>query len=236
MLHDEPGKPVKIPVGKTIKIPAGVTMTISVEEEVPVDPSQFGDPLAERTAWTPVEKSGSNYRTHRLARIDANRIEFRVAFEAMVLYGIFLVAGIVLIIVFTAAILINDDSFWTLAWPLMLGGPLVTIGASAMYFGSEPITFDKIAGYYWRGRTSPERVLDKSSLKDYTSLAGIHALQILSERVSRSKGTYTSYELNLVLEDGTRVNVIDHYNLEKLRMEAAAIAEFLGKPLWDAVR
>ena len=39
----------------------------------------------------------------------------------------------------------------------------------------------------------------------------------------------------LVLQDGRRLNVVDHGNREQLRADAATLARFLGKPLWDAL-
>ena len=52
---------------------------------------------------------------------------------------------------------------------------------------------------------------------------------------SGDKSRYYSYELNLVLEDGSRLNVIDHGNVEAIRADAQKLAAFLGKPLWDAI-
>ena len=44
----------------------------------------------------------------------------------------------------------------------------------------------------------------------------------------------TNYELNLVLEDGKRINVVDHENQDSLREDAGTLAAFLDKPIWDA--
>jgi hypothetical protein len=57
-----------------------------------------------------------------------------------------------------------------------------------------------------------------------------------SEFVSGSKNSYHSYELNLVLNDGSRINVVDHGNLERLRSDASTLSRFLDKPVWDATR
>ena len=43
-----------------------------------------------------------------------------------------------------------------------------------------------------------------------------------------------SYELNVVLQDGSRRNVVDHGNLDALRADARELAMFLVVPLWDA--
>ena len=51
---------------------------------------------------------------------------------------------------------------------------------------------------------------------------------------SGNKNSYYSYELNLVLEDGSRVNVVDQGNLKRLRSDAQTLSRFLDKPVWDA--
>jgi hypothetical protein len=56
----------------------------------------------------------------------------------------------------------------------------------------------------------------------------------LCEYVTGNKSSYYSYELNLVLDDGRRINVIDHGNLDRLRSDAQPLSRFLDKPVWDA--
>jgi hypothetical protein len=58
----------------------------------------------------------------------------------------------------------------------------------------------------------------------------------LTEYVSGNKNSYYSYELNLVLNDGSRINVVDHGNLKQLRSDTQTLSQFLGKPVWDAIR
>ena len=50
------------------------------------------------------------------------------------------------------------------------------------------------------------------------------------------KSSYYSYELNLVLSDGTRLNIVDHGDLRRVRRDGATLARFLGVPLWDPVQ
>lgn len=62
--------------------------------------------------------------------------------------------------------------------------------------------------------------------KKIISLSDVHVLQILSEYVN-GKSSFTSFELNLILKDSTRVNVIDHGNLEEIRNNAQTLANTL---------
>ncbi|WP_339137438.1 MAG: hypothetical protein WGN25_05270 [Candidatus Electrothrix sp. GW3-4] len=43
-----------------------------------------------------------------------------------------------------------------------------------------------------------------------------------------------SYEIDLILKDGTRINAMGHGKKSKIQEDAKILAEFLGKPLWDA--
>lgn len=97
------------------------------------------------------------------------------------------------------------------------------------------MVFDKERGYFHRGWKKPERAIDPALLKNYLPLDKIHALQLISERVSGNKSSYLSYELNLVDVDGGRVNVVDHGHLRGIEEDARMLAEFLGKPLWNGI-
>ena len=96
------------------------------------------------------------------------------------------------------------------------------------YFGAAPFVFDKRRRVFWEGWKAPREVTDRTALKD------IHALQIISEYCFGQYASYYSYELNLVLKDGRRINVVDHANQGKLREDARTLSRFLGAPVWDA--
>ena len=65
-------------------------------------------------------------------------------------------------------------------------------------------------------------------------LEEIYAIQLLKEYCRGDKSSYYSYELNLVLEDASRINVVDHGKLNLIRSDAEKLAAFLDIPLWDA--
>lgn len=113
-------------------------------------------------------------------------------------------------------------------------------------------SFDRREGCFWKGRwkrgdgaLSIRRAdlnarLEKEALKDYIDLADVYAIQLIKEYVpgsrrSGSRSPYYSYELNLVLKDGERMNVVDHGDLQRIRADAIQLGEFLGNlPVWDA--
>jgi len=198
------------------------------------DPRQVGDPLAERTGWDPVKPGGASFCTRRLVERGADRVEFRVTAGALAFYLVFLLLGIGVVAGVGVGAIVRRAFEWPLLVPLIVGTVFAAVGGGMLRVGTAPVVFDRRRGYFWKGRLAPDEVFDKSRVKNAARLEDIHALQIISEYCRGDKSSYYSYELNLVLGDGGRLNVVDHGNLRKLREDAQRLARFLGKPLWDA--
>jgi hypothetical protein len=199
-------------------------------EAVPFDPASLGDEVALRTEWTPAKGGGANFQTHRLVEIDMHRTEFRASPGLVVFALVFLTIGIAVPAIVGMA---NRQDVVAVIACAFAGLIFVGVGGGILYFGLAPIVFDKRRGEYWKGRTAPYEAANRDSLKHYAELDGIRALQIIKERCTSKNSSYYSYELNLVLEDGSRLNVVDHGNLERLREDAERLSAFLGKPVWD---
>ena len=205
---------------------------------VPFDASRFNDPVAVRTAWAPLKSGGSNFRAQKLVRATPYRIEIRASAEAVFFYSIFLLGGLAALSGITyvnysqGRLGLNMNTIM----PVVFGTIFAAVGGVMLYFGTIPVVFDKMRGMCWKGRRGPPGYPGNAGrrvMENYTALDRVHALQIISELCSGKNSTYYSYELNLVLEDGERINVADHGKLDKLRADAVALSQFLGKPLWD---
>jgi hypothetical protein len=155
---------------------------------------------------------------------------------ARLFYGVFLLVGLGVMIGFSAGnassgkIGLNAETIF----PLLFGLVFASVGGGLWYYGTTPIVFDRRKGNFWKGRKSPDEVFDKSRLKCFAKIEDIYAIQLISEYCRSDKSSYYSYELNLVLGDGERINVVDHGNKRKIKEDAQKLAEFLDRPLWDA--
>jgi len=202
-----------------------------------VDPSQFGDPLATQTAWTPIRRGGSSFRTHKLVTVDPSRIEFRASLGAILFYLLFMLFGLA----FFASFFVSrfpshkPSADLPVLVPLLVTLIFAAVGGYLLYTGTAPIVFEKGRGVFWKGRKGPDEAIDSRNTDKFVRLDHVHALQLVSEYCRGNKSSYYSYELNLVLKDGKRVNVVDHGNRDKIREDARVLAAFLGKPLWDAI-
>jgi hypothetical protein len=205
-----------------------------VREAMPVDPSQFGDPVAERTEWTPLKRGGTNFRTHKLVRVDARRMAFRATFGAQFFYLLFIGMGVVVPGIILGSMWSAGQREWIMLMPAGMGALFAIVGSYLLVSGNRPIVFDRRQGYFWVGRQEPNQVFDVAEIKQLAALDVVHALQLIREYVRGNKSSYYSYELNLVLANGERVPVVDHGSVKRLRDDAATLAAFLEKPVWDA--
>lgn len=177
----------------------------------PIDPAVFGDPLALQTQWTPLVRGGSNFGTHRLVEGEAGCLEFKQSLGALAFGGVFMAVGLGA----GGSAALNGSP-----WFALFALPFTAVGVLMVW--PAPLRFDPATRQY-------------VSRKVQVPFSRIRALQLLPERVSSDGGSFKSYELNLVLEDGKRLNVVDHGNLATLREDSARVAALLGCPLWDAV-
>lgn len=210
-----------------------------------IDPSSFNDPVAMQTDWTPANDGGTNAQTHELVMINSERMEFQATIFTKLFNIAILVMGLGLLFSFIYSWATGELSADTGAiMSLLLGIAFSIFGGAMLYIGIPPIVFDKKEGVFWKERGSQEQILsgislkqifNRSSLKDYVKLEQIYAIQLISEFCRGHRISYYSYELNLVLENGHRINVLDHGDLKKIRADAESLSYFLNKPVWDAI-
>ena len=172
------------------------------------DPASFGDPLAQRIEWGPLKQGGSNFRTHQLEETSPGRLEVKRSL-GYTAFGVgFIAVGLPVAI-----------GLFPLG--LLFGVPFVGVGVAVLW--------PRTKGFY--GDAQQCRLGDRT-----IAFAEVHAVQVLEELVSGGDSAdYSSYELNLVLRDGERVNVADHGDYNRVRNDAGTIATMMRCPLWDAV-
>ena len=201
------------------------------------DPLDFNDPIALEIPWAPLKGGGSNFCTHKLIAINQQRMEFRSTLGAKLFYLIFLAVGVIALIGFSAVMFSSKESFTfsKVIIPLFIGSVFTAVGGVMFYFGTMPIVFDKSIGYYWKGKKSPLQIYNKEKVKNLAKLDEVYAMQLISEYCHTKNSSYYSYELNLILKDKRRINIVDHGNKKKIREDARVLAGFLERPIWDAV-
>ncbi|MCG2586983.1 hypothetical protein [Rhodohalobacter sulfatireducens] len=200
------------------------------------DPSKFDDEMALKTEWEPLKRGGTNFQTHKLVEVNYMRIEFRSTMGAKLFSLIFFTIGVGMPIFFGREMLheVADIYQSDFIFIILFGLIFATVGGWLFYSFSKPVIFDKTLGFYWKGWKKPKRYMAKMEEEISSRIGNIYALQIIPELVRSDNKSYVSYELNLVLRDGSRMNVVDHGSPVKIRDDAKKLAEFLDVPVWDA--
>lgn len=200
----------------------------------PFDPSRFNDPLANSIDWVPLKRGGSNFHTHRLIEVDLHRLEFRPTTGAKLFSGLFMTVGVGFPILFLTIGADSPDmeSAWAVLAILLFGALFAGVGGWIYYSMAKPRVFDKYSSMYWKGHKKPDFIYRPEDEKKAAMLSTVHAIQLIREYVKSDKSSYYSYELNLVLKDGRRLNVIDHGNKIEILDDARKLGEFLGIPVW----
>lgn len=205
-----------------------------LEDLAPSDPSRLPDPGAALADWTPVRGIGGTFSTHRLVRVSPQRVELRASLGAWLFCMLWVFPGVVLAYFSYANLSGQAFSLSLEVVPLLLGLSFAATGGGLLYFHTKPIVFDKQQGYFWKGRKAPTSVLDVTALKCAARIDEIRALQLLKYYQREQRMVRERYELNLVLTEGKRINLVDHGGLARIRVHAGTLAQFLEKPLWDA--
>lgn len=180
----------------------------------------------------PLKKGGASFKTNVLVEISSTKLVYKPSVRVALFCFIFLAVG--LGVLFFGLYPFEGDSN-EVKWLVVLFGLIFsTVGGLMFYYFYKPRAFDKQLGLYYSTYNFSLHPTEKVKAQDYIYLKNIVALQILGEYVRGSDRPYKSFELNIVLNDNTRRNVIDHGNLKSIIKDAQRISDFLNVPIWHA--
>ena len=186
------------------------------------------DPVAKLTKWDPLVTGGANFRTHKMKKVGFHSYVSAPTVGYHIFYGIFLLFGLGALV---GAYFTIKESLLVVLMLSVMGVLFTAVGVYLGRKAHKPFTIDLDLGTFYRGRSYDP--YDDNAEGDSGSIRDIHAIQILVERVSGDKSTYPSYEINLVLKDGRRVNVMDHGRHKRISEEVNLLKEVLDVPVWD---
>lgn len=176
--------------------------------------------------WSPLKRGGANFKTHSLFEISKSRLEYKATLGYKIFAMVFAGFGIAA----NAAFLIGNDVpiFVSLFGLVFLG-----VGGFIYKNGTKPIVFDKVEGYFWNDKLSPNQAVNMSDVNKLVKLDDVVGIQVIKERVKGNKSSYNSFEINLVTNANERINVVDHGNMNSILADATIIAQFLEVPVLE---
>lgn len=199
-----------------------------------VDTEVFNHPMAQKTDWHPLRGGGANFQTHRLDSSNPDKLIFKATLGAKLFGGLFAVVGLFGMIIPLYLFFSEGMKEWSLLmFALFFGGIFLGVGLLMLYLFALPRVFDTFYGFYYKGWKRPVDNMRTDAKKKTTDLNQVEAIQVLRERVRGKNSSYYSYEINLVLNDASRINITDHGNKTAIVEDAQTLAQSLGVPLWD---
>ncbi len=193
------------------------------EGDVPVahfkNANVFGDKVAIEVSWLPLRGDKEEHSIRRLVAVNAHSLLFRLKKTVLGWFLIRLTA-----VVGVAA---NVSS------PL----GLTVLGVVAAVLWWAPPWPTKLFKYPFIEFNGELKIMSIRG-RPPTPFSQLHALQLFPRTVSVSGRSgrfhYSSYELNLVFKDASRIALLDTTDLYELRCNAEQLADFIQCPVWDA--
>lgn len=181
------------------------------------DPATLQDPQALQIQWTPLRRGGASFTTQMLCE-HPKGLEYRKSGNMLALGVVFLIVGVLLLVMSPVFAGMGETGIVIAAFTALVGVTLITVGVLAMRPSS--VLFNYLgAAVTIQRRTVP--------------FGTIVALQLLTERIKDDENDFESHELNLVLADGSRLNLVDHGGKQELRGDLARLRELIGCKAWD---
>jgi len=198
------------------------------------------DEVFNKTNWTPLVGGGRSYQSHKLVRVNDDRIQFKTTVKVAIFFLFLSATG-----VFTIYLTLFGEGDSNPIVGLGLGLFMIVLGLFLFMRSTKRITFDRSLKALWKGKEDPAKMINPSGIDGYVSLKKLHAIQIIKELVesdslhdedgfSTQNDDFLSYELNLIMNDGKRINVLDHGHKQSIENQAYAISDLFDIPVWDA--
>jgi hypothetical protein len=189
------------------------------------------DKLKASVSVSPLKAGGSNFKTHVLGNPSEGILTYKPSYGTALFCWLFLSIGLGILFFGGRSFLLNGESLSFSTFFLFGFGLLFALVGALMFYGFyKPIVFDKTEGMFKTGYKNHK--LSHSNLS--IPFDEIAAVQVIGERVKGEKSNFNSFELNLVLKNGSRKNIIDHGNLSAIVNDANIISDFLEVPIWHA--
>lgn len=192
------------------------------------EPQQPDCPTLQQPVRGPIKTANvkvSRLYSSKLVRKDSDIIKVKASAQSLFFLVVLLIASVgagAMLCLEMMELRTVEDALFT----ALLSGGFFLIGLFSLYKFAQPMVFDRQSGYFWHGYLANKK--PNMVFKDAKPLTRIHALQVLSGKSNRS-----GYELNLVLTDRSRINLMEHVCPRTLNINARRLSEFLNVPVWQ---
>lgn len=192
--------------------------------------------------WLALESGYANYCSEKLEKISSKRLVVKKS-AASQLWTVFMIFFFLIAIVFSLKTAFSGLSGADIKYKVLTGLVFFVIGSLIIYavfqhfMADDTIgVFDKRLDRYWEGDAGLTQESEIIKLEKHCRLSAVVAVQLLSGTHTDCNGNDPSpiEQLNLVLADKSRVNILAYSATDRTAMlsEAAILGDFLSVPVW----
>ena len=117
---------------------------------------------------------------------------------------------------------------------MLIGLALMGVGVYLYRSADKPVYFDRKNNLFWTGKRPNLSGVDAGP-DSWCRISDLKAIQVLAERVLDEDGPDIIYELNLILADQSRRNVVRHATRKTIEQDGADLATWLDVPFWNGL-
>ncbi len=174
-------------------------------------------------SWKPLVGGWANFKTRRLIQWKNNMIYIKSTIKNLIFDSIFIIIGLWVIF-----FLLNYNKDESLKLPLLLFSCVFILWWLLVLLKDLRV---------WYTLDLNQKIIYKSLWWKKTNLNQVCAIQILWEDcIIRKKDdfdkTYTSYEINLIFKNNSRINLMDYGNKKSIYENAQILSALLNIPIW----
>ncbi|TYP74946.1 hypothetical protein [Aquimarina intermedia] len=192
------------------------------------DPTQ--DTIAQQIDWSPANSGGSNFVSHEIKQVSSSILKVKKTSTLNLFGGVFFLAGLNYVVLayyfaYIDGILEEQSTLKNMQLFFREGGVFLLLGVVFLVMFASTATFNKQLNRFKKGKFT-------------ISFSEIYAIQLITEFVQSSggsSGSYLSHELNLVLTNGNRINIMDHGVKAHIEEDAILLGKFLNIPVWNKI-
>jgi hypothetical protein len=210
------------------------------------------DPIARDTGWSSLKGWSTKWASHILVHREAHRVELKASALTNLVCLTPMLMGLCLMKLFESSphrgqllelsttqvtdhgVLSSFGSTPQWVHQVLSGIGQLPITEVFLIFASvlllihlgKPAFFDLKQGRFWRGSQRQQ-----SPRSSEISLDHIHAIQLIISDMKDRRAW--CYEVNLVLKDSNRINLVSSQDLSELQRQAQYLGDFLKIPVWD---
>lgn len=204
--------------------------------------NSIDDEIVKKAWFLPLKRWWANYKTHNFVIDSYWNYIFKVSLRFPFIFVWFFTLPVAITMISLLWYIslnfnsLDNNELLNYLLPVIVFSifPIIFVIIFYFIFVSKIFDFQNWYFYNLKYQNKLYSLLNEEKYKNkIIPISQIHALQIIRERVVTKNANYNSYELNLILKDSNRINVLDHWNYIILKENSEQIANRLWVKIWD---